>query len=118
MRNPFFVLLGISKKDEDEIDKIYDLSPGAITYTGPPRIGFVPRELSILEKLNKYIDRHYKGREDLLIIELTPRDIWEISCCLEIKSRHYNTFITFESGAISVVWWKGAKLVRKEEICR
>jgi hypothetical protein len=99
---------------KEKVNKEIDLSPGAINYTGPPRIGLVLRELSILAKLNKHIELHYHKRVDRFVIELSLRDIWEIMMCIEVVNHQFNEFKALAEGDLSRIVYHGAILVKEK----
>uniref|UniRef100_A0A6M3IZQ0 Uncharacterized protein n=1 Tax=viral metagenome TaxID=1070528 RepID=A0A6M3IZQ0_9ZZZZ len=67
------------------------------------------------KNFDKKIAEHYKDKETSLSIEMTPREIWEIAKELLNEDAYKKYFCELEQGTIREIWYRGAKIVRKEK---
>ena len=67
------------------------------------------------KNFDKKIEEHYKTKKDILSIEMTPREIWEIGKELLHEDLYKARFYELEQGSVTYIWYRGAKITRKEK---
>ena len=68
------------------------------------------------KNFDKRIAEHYKDKDKTLSIEMTPREIWEIAKELLNEDVYKKYFCELEQGIKEVIWYRGAKIIRKEKV--
>ena len=68
-----------------------------------------------LKKLSKTIDAFYKNNTDTMVIELHPRQVWNLMADMPVTSAQYHTFNCLMNGTFGEIWFEGAILRRKDD---
>jgi len=66
------------------------------------------------KNFDRKIEDYYKEKNDTLLIEMTPREIWQIAKEIDPHTLYAQYFYELEQGKILSMFYRGAKIIRKE----